>query len=70
MLRALDSFKGTPITRAAIQLLPLLLVRPGEFRHMEWTEIHDDTWEIPGEKMKIRERSCRPAGDTGSGDPQ
>jgi hypothetical protein len=28
-LRALDGFDGQPVTRAALQLLPLVFTRPG-----------------------------------------
>jgi integrase len=56
LLRAIDSFRGTPAVLAALKLSPLLFVRPGELRHMEWTEINWDEsrWEIPAEKMKMR----------------
>ena len=32
LLRAIEGYKGTPITRAALQLAPLVFVRPGELR--------------------------------------
>jgi integrase len=56
LLRAMDSFEGTPAVRSALLLSPLLLARPGEIRHMEWSEIDWDReqWEIPAEKMKTR----------------
>lgn len=56
LLKAIDGFYGTPIVRAALRLSPLLFVRPGELRHMEWTEIKwgEERWEIPAEKMKMR----------------
>jgi integrase len=40
MLRAFDSFSGTLVVRAALQLAPLLFVRPGELRQAEWTQIN------------------------------
>lgn len=54
ILRAVDGYDGNPVVRAALRLLPLLLVRPGELRHAEWQEIDFDaaTWRIPGTKMK------------------
>ncbi|HSB95155.1 MAG TPA: integrase arm-type DNA-binding domain-containing protein [Spongiibacteraceae bacterium] len=57
LLRAIDSYQGTPTVTAALKLSPLLFVRPGELRHMEWTEIDFDQarWEIPAEKMKMRQ---------------
>ena len=38
LLRAIEAYKGTPITRAALQLAPLVFVRPGELRKAEWSE--------------------------------
>jgi integrase len=45
-----------PTTRAALKLLPLLFVRPGEPRNAEWEEIDfaNAEWRIPGRKMKMR----------------
>lgn len=36
LLRAFDAFKGTFVVRCALQLAPLLFVRPGELRKAEW----------------------------------
>jgi integrase len=56
LLRAIDGFEGQPTTRAALQLAPLVFVRPGELRHAEWKEFDMDAalWSIPAEKMKMR----------------
>lgn len=56
LLRAIDGFTGTPVVMAALKLSPMLFCRPGELRHMEWTEINwdEERWEIPAEKMKLR----------------
>ena len=56
LLRDLDAYAGHPVTRAALQLAPLLFVRPGELRHAEWAEIDMDKaeWRIPAHKMKMR----------------
>ena len=55
LLRAIDDYEGSFITKCALRLAPLVFVRPGELRHMEWTEINFDAreWNIPGEKMKM-----------------
>lgn len=55
LLRALDRYDGKPATRAALRLAPLLFVRPGELRAMEWAEIDWSAgeWRIPGSKMKM-----------------
>ncbi len=57
LLIAIDNFNGTPSVKAALALSPLLFVRPGELRHMEWQEIDWETeqWEIPANKMKMRQ---------------
>lgn len=56
LLRALDAFTGTLHVHVALRLAPLVFVRPGELRKMEWTELDLDgrEWCIPAEKMKTR----------------
>ncbi|MFT3791573.1 MAG: integrase arm-type DNA-binding domain-containing protein [Rudaea sp.] len=56
LLRAIDGYTGSPITRTALALSPLLFVRPGELRMAEWTELELDKaeWRIPASKMKMR----------------
>jgi integrase len=56
LMRSIDDYKGTAITRAALKLAALTFVRPGELRHAEWSEIDFDRklWIIPPEKMKGR----------------
>ena len=39
LLRAIDSYTGTFIVKSALQLAPLVFVRPGELRHAEWEHI-------------------------------
>ncbi len=39
LLRMIDGYRGTPVVRAALRLLPLLFVRPGELRHMRWEQV-------------------------------
>ena len=39
LLRMLDAFAGGPVVGAALRLLPLLFVRPGELRTMQWEQI-------------------------------
>jgi integrase len=58
LLRAIDDFKGSFIVKCALQLAPLVFVRPGELRHAEWKEINFDAaeWNIPIEKMKLSTR--------------
>ena len=56
ILRAFESYNGTMPVSSALRLMPLLAVRPGELRHMEWAEVdlENARWEIPAEKMKMR----------------
>lgn len=56
LLRAIDGFNGQLVTKAALQLAPLVFVRPGELRQAEWSEIDIDgaMWRIPGERMKMK----------------
>lgn len=39
LLRAIDGYRGSNVTRYALQLAPLVFVRPGELRKAEWIEI-------------------------------
>lgn len=39
LLRALDSYAGGPVVRAALRLAPLVFVRPVEFRTMRWADV-------------------------------
>jgi len=57
LLRAIEGYRGDAVTRTALQLAPLVFVRPGELRHAEWTEINlgKAEWNIPAEKMKMRQ---------------
>ncbi|MDP3279810.1 MAG: tyrosine-type recombinase/integrase [Nitrosomonas sp.] len=57
LLRSISGFSGSYITKCALQLAPLVFVRPGELRHAEWVEIDFDKpeWRIPGHKMKMKE---------------
>jgi integrase len=57
LIRRIDAFDGPPVVVAALRLAPLLFVRPGELRSMEWPEINLDAaeWRIPAEKTKMRD---------------
>ena len=54
LLRDVMAYEGHPVTRVALALSALLLLRPGELRHMEWTWIDFDasTLTVPSETMK------------------
>ncbi len=56
LLRAIQGYEGSFITKCALQLAPLVFVRPGELRRAEWVEVDLDAreWRIPAERMKMR----------------
>ena len=62
LLRSIDAYGGSMVVKTALQLSPLLFVRPGELRTMEWCEINWDKgqWEIPAGKMKTRQSHIVP----------
>lgn len=57
LLQAIDGYTGSYVVKCAMLLSPLVFTRPGELRHMEWSEVDFDNalWSIPAEKMKMRE---------------
>lgn len=62
LLRAIEGFSGQPATHAALRLSPLVFVRPGELRAMEWNEVNLDAaeWRIPAARMKMRDEHIVP----------
>jgi integrase len=62
LLRAMDAYNGSLVTKCALRLAPLVFVRPGELRQAEWKEFDLDgaQWNIPAEKMKMRESHLVP----------
>ena len=75
LLRAIRGYSGAEITRCALQLLPLVFVRPGELRAARWEEFEfdgtppqpgkkpkhpDPQWRIPAARMKMREQHLVP----------
>lgn len=56
LLEKLDAANIHTLTRSAIRLLILTVVRPGELRGARWDEfdLDCDTWTIPKERMKNR----------------
>lgn len=55
LMRDIDGYQGSYIVKGAFKLSPLLFVRPGELRKMEWSEVDLDKaeWIIPAGKMKM-----------------
>ncbi len=56
LMRAIEGYQGSFITRCALQLAPLVFVRPGELRRTDWLEINLDSaeWRGPAARMKMR----------------
>ena len=57
LLRDIQAYKGNVLTRAALQLAPMLFQRPGQLRLAHWEDISFEhkIWRCPPEKMKLRE---------------
>ncbi len=53
-MRSIDEYDGWSTLRAALLILALTMVRPGEVRHMRKSEltIPKALWRIPAERMK------------------
>lgn len=45
LLRTLHGYRGSPVTVAALQLAPLVFVRPGELRQARWADVDLDACE-------------------------
>ena len=56
LLRAIEGFEGSPVTRQALRIAPHVFVRPGELRHATWDEFEFENavWKIPEGRMKSR----------------
>lgn len=62
LIRSIRGYEGSPVTRAALQLAPLVMLRPGELRQAEWAEFDfggslesygKPVWRIPTMRMKM-----------------
>lgn len=56
LLRAIDGYTGQAVTRMAMRLSPHVLLRPGELRQAEWSDIDIESsiWSVPADRMKMR----------------
>lgn len=65
LLRDIDNYHGDPVKLAALKLLALTFVRPGELRQAKWSEFDLKTgqWVIPKERMKLRREHIVPLAD-------
>jgi len=56
LMRAIRSYQGTLVTQIALQIAPMVFVRPGELRCAEWAEfdLEAASWRIPSRRMKMK----------------
>lgn len=56
LLRAIEAYRGTPVTRLAMKLMAHTFVRTGELIGASWAEVDLDgaRWDIPAGRMKMR----------------
>jgi integrase len=56
LLRKIEAYQGTPLTRLAMKLLALTFVRTSELIEAKWAEIDLGAaeWRIPAERMKMK----------------
>jgi integrase len=56
LMCSIDDYDGWPTLRAALQILPLTMTRPGDVRGMRRSEINFEKrmWRIPEQRMKMR----------------
>lgn len=56
LLRHIEAYQGTPVTRIAIKVLAHTFVRTTELIEARWSEFDLDAgrWDIPAERMKMR----------------
>ena len=65
LMRAIEAYSGTPATRIALKLMPLVFVRTSELIEAEWSEIEFEgaLWRIPKERMKSGSEHLVPLAD-------
>ena len=56
LLRKIEGYQGTPVTRLAMRLMVLMFVRTGELIGARWDEFDFTAaeWRIPAQRMKMR----------------
>jgi integrase len=56
LLRSIEVYRGTHVTRFALKLLAMTFVRTGELIGAKWSEfdLKSARWDIPAERMKMR----------------
>jgi integrase len=56
LLKRIEIYQGTPVTRLAMKLLAMIFVRTTELIEAKWSEfdLEAGRWDIPAERMKMR----------------
>jgi integrase len=56
LLKTIELYRGTPLTRLALKLMALTFVRTSELIGAKWSEFNIETarWDIPAERIKMR----------------
>lgn len=56
LLRKIEGYQGTPVTRLAMKIMALTFVRTGELIGAKWAEfdLEAGRWDIPPERMKMK----------------
>jgi integrase len=56
LLKEIEVYRGTPLTRLALKLMALTFVRTSELIGARWSEFNMEAarWDIPAERMKMR----------------
>jgi integrase len=56
LLRKIEAYQGSPLTRLAMKLLAMTFVRTSELIEARWSEIDFEAaeWRIPAERMKMK----------------
>jgi integrase len=61
LLRKIEAYNGSPVTRLAMKLMALTFVRTGELINAKWSEfdLEEQRWDIPAARMKMRSACSR-----------
>ena len=62
LMRDIGNYKGSLVVRCALNIAPMVFLRPIEISRAEWTEINFELaeWRIPEEKMKMKKAHIIP----------
>lgn len=57
LLRSIDEYNGSYVVKCAMQIAPMVFLRPGELRKAEWADFDLETgdWNIPASRMKMKQ---------------